>query len=55
MKKTYKYSKLFKTNFNCGIDTVKITTLPNHKPGILNNYIRISYHGLPKSSICKKQ
>jgi hypothetical protein len=24
-----------------GIDTVKITALSNHKPGILNNYIRI--------------
>ena len=25
--------------FNRGIDTVKITALSNHKPGILNNYI----------------
>ena len=28
--------------FNRGIDTLKITALSNHKPGILNNYIRIS-------------
>jgi len=28
-------------DFNRGIDTVKITALPNHKPGILNNYIRM--------------
>jgi hypothetical protein len=28
-----------------GIDTVKITTLSNHKPGILNNYIRITGTG----------
>jgi hypothetical protein len=28
-------------DFNRGIDTVKITALSNHKPGILNNYIRI--------------
>jgi hypothetical protein len=27
--------------FNRGIDTVKITALSNHKPGILNNYIRM--------------
>jgi hypothetical protein len=27
--------------FNRGIDTVKITALFNHKPGILNNYIRM--------------
>ena len=27
--------------FNRGIDTMKITALSNHKPGILNNYIRI--------------
>jgi hypothetical protein len=27
--------------FNLGIDTVKITALSNHKPGILNNYIRM--------------
>jgi hypothetical protein len=27
--------------FQSGIDTVKITALSNHKPGILNNYIRI--------------
>jgi hypothetical protein len=27
--------------FNRGIDTKKITALSNHKPGILNNYIRI--------------
>jgi len=27
---------------NRGIDTVKITALSNHKPGILNNYIRIN-------------
>jgi hypothetical protein len=25
-----------------GIDTVKITALSNHKPGILSNYIRIN-------------
>jgi len=25
--------------FNRGIDTMKITALSNHKPGILNNYI----------------
>ena len=29
--------------FNRGIDTMKITALSNHKPGILNNYIRIHY------------
>ena len=29
--------------FNRGIDTMKITALSNHKPGILNNYIRIKY------------
>ena len=28
--------------FNRGIDTVKITELSKHKPGILNNYIRMS-------------
>jgi hypothetical protein len=28
--------------FNRGIDTVKITALSNHKPGKLNNYIRIN-------------
>jgi hypothetical protein len=36
-----------KTNimlFNCGIDTVKITVLSNHKPGILSNYIRMLYN-----------
>ena len=27
--------------FNRGIDTVKITALSNHKPGILNDYIRM--------------
>ena len=27
--------------FNGGIDTMKITALSNHKPGILNTYIRI--------------
>ena len=27
--------------FNRGIDTMKITALSNHKPGILNTYIRI--------------
>jgi hypothetical protein len=27
--------------FNRGIDTVKITVLSNHKPGILNNYSRM--------------
>jgi hypothetical protein len=27
--------------FNRGIDTLKITALANHKPEILNNYIRI--------------
>ena len=27
---------------NRGIDTVKITALSNHEPGILNSYIRIS-------------
>jgi len=27
--------------FNRVIDTLKITALSNHKPGILNNYIRI--------------
>jgi hypothetical protein len=27
--------------FKRGIDTVKITALSNHKPGILNNYIRM--------------
>jgi hypothetical protein len=26
----------------CRIDTVKITAFSNHKPGILNNYIRIN-------------
>jgi hypothetical protein len=26
-----------------GVDTVKISTLSNHKPGILNNYIRIIF------------
>jgi len=30
--------------FNRGVDTVKITALSNHKPGILNNYIRIDNH-----------
>ena len=29
--------------FNRWIDTVNITALSNHKPGILNNYIRICY------------
>jgi hypothetical protein len=29
--------------FNRGIDTVKITVLSNHKPGILSNYIRMLY------------
>jgi hypothetical protein len=29
--------------FNRGIDTVKITALSNHKPGILNNYIIVLY------------
>jgi hypothetical protein len=27
--------------FNRGIDTLKITALSNHKPGIFNNYIRM--------------
>jgi len=38
-------AKILKKNISCyfnrGIDTVKITALSNHKPGILNNYIRI--------------
>ena len=29
--------------FNRGIDTVKITALSIHKPGILSNYIKICY------------
>jgi len=29
--------------FQRGIDTVKITALSNHKPWILNNYIRMCY------------
>jgi hypothetical protein len=29
--------------FNRGIDTVKITALSNHKPGILSNYIKMCY------------
>jgi hypothetical protein len=32
----------FSWYFNHGIDTSKILALSNHKPGILNNYIRIS-------------
>jgi hypothetical protein len=28
-------------DFQRGIDTMKITALSNHKPGILNNYIRM--------------
>jgi len=28
--------------FNRGIDTVKITALSNHKPGILNNYTKMN-------------
>ena len=28
--------------FNRGIDTMKITALSNHKPEILNNYIRMN-------------
>ena len=27
--------------FQRGMDTLKITALSNHKPGILNNYIRM--------------
>jgi hypothetical protein len=38
--------------FNLGIDTVKITALSNHKPGILNNYIRMK--AIPeKNTTCK--
>jgi hypothetical protein len=31
-------AKIISWYFNRGIDTVKITALSNHKPGILNNY-----------------
>jgi hypothetical protein len=34
-------SKNISWYFNRGIDTVKITALSNHKPGILKNYIRM--------------
>jgi hypothetical protein len=34
-------SKNISWYFNRGIDTMKITALSNHKPGILNNYIII--------------
>ena len=37
------YSKNISCYFNRGIDSVKITALSNHKPGILNNYIRIIF------------
>jgi hypothetical protein len=36
--------------FNRGIDTMKITALFNHKPGILNNYIRMWFTSLTVTS-----
>ena len=36
--------------FNRGIDTMKITALFNHKPGILNNYIRMWFTSLTDTS-----
>jgi hypothetical protein len=34
---------VYHTKLDLMKDTVKITTLSNHKPGILNNYIRIGF------------